>query len=94
MAEAFVRRVEELVAGELALFNNFNILACGEAAGAPDGWLLSRRVRRGGVDDRSDRAAATHRVHLDNLSRVANIGAAGLGERQQVLCRAVPLHFF
>ena len=37
------RRVEELVAGEVALFNNFNTLACGDAAGAPDGWLLSRR---------------------------------------------------
>ena len=43
VAEAFVRRVEELVAGEVALFNNFNTLACGDAAGAPDGWLLSRR---------------------------------------------------
>ena len=43
VAEAFVRRVEELVAGEVDLFNNFNTLACGDAAGAPDGWLLSRR---------------------------------------------------
>jgi hypothetical protein len=43
VAEAFVRRVEKLVAGEVALFNNLNIFAGGDAAGAPDGWLLSRR---------------------------------------------------
>jgi hypothetical protein len=43
VTEAFVRRVEKLVAGDVALLNNFNILACGDAAGALDGWLLSRR---------------------------------------------------
>ena len=35
-----------------------------------------------------DSVTATHREHLDNLSRVANFGAAGLGGRQKVPCRA------
>ena len=54
---------------------------------------------RGVCDAGGSTTGVTVRLQLTacisyNLSRVANIGAAGLGGRQQVLCRAVPLHFF